>query len=584
MPLAYPGLIELTGAVFRLVQPSLMVARAVIIAFALLYVLLVALTGRMLAAWTAGLAAAALLLLDRGFFDTAGLAVSEVPALALIAVTVALAFLYWRSGRWAILGAAGFVCGLSVLVKPMAFLLPVWLGAMVAAHQLYPARGQTSLRWRSLLAGAALAAGLFLLPIAACLVIYGPGVFVQEAVSVRVGLRQAAHWTPTANWGLIWSYLWSCRAAGVLALAGLFTLDPRRTQEFRAQMLIWLLGALTLAGLWWYAPLFDRHCIVLSLPLVLLAGTSVDRWARRVSPGLRRKSPAWGAATAITLAAAVLIVTGLPGLVAWRSDPARFRQGGREEAGQRLLQQITSPHELVVSDDLSLVFTLGRLSPPELSDVSLARILAYDMTSEGVIATTEERDIQTVCLWTDRFAWLKPFVDWADAHFVSTTDFGGNARILHGRRYEAGERVPGVPLGDDTHIGESIALVGYRAEPDVWQPGDVGRIVLYWRALKPMSKDYQVFIHLADENGVPVVQGDGAPVHALYPTSRWQPEETLADSHGLTLPAGMPAGQYRLLVGMYDASSMRRLAATRDGTPVQDGTIELCTITVRGKP
>jgi hypothetical protein len=48
----------------------------------------------------------------------------------------------------------------------------------------------------------------------------------------------------------------------------------------------------------------------------------------------------------------------------------------------------------------------------------------------------------------------------------------------------------------------------------------------------------------------------------------------------LTLPEGAPAGQYRLLVGMYDPTTNQRLPVTINGQPQPDNAIELAILTI----
>jgi hypothetical protein len=58
-------------------------------------------------------------------------------------------------------------------------------------------------------------------------------------------------------------------------------------------------------------------------------------------------------------------------------------------------------------------------------------------------------------------------------------------------------------------------------------------------------------VHLVDVGGKLVAQSDRQPGGVFYPTTLWRPGERLRDDHLLTVPAGAPAGVYRLLAGMY---------------------------------
>ena len=56
-----------------------------------------------------------------------------------------------------------------------------------------------------------------------------------------------------------------------------------------------------------------------------------------------------------------------------------------------------------------------------------------------------------------------------------------------------------------------------------------------------------------------MAQGDGPPLLGDYPTRVWSSGELVVDPHVVALPADLPAGQYRLLVGMYDLETLARL-------------------------
>jgi len=79
------------------------------------------------------------------------------------------------------------------------------------------------------------------------------------------------------------------------------------------------------------------------------------------------------------------------------------------------------------------------------------------------------------------------------------------------------------------------------------------------------SADYQVFVHLLGAGPEPVAQGDGPPLVGDYPTTMWAPGEVIADPHPVAIPADLPPGRYRLLVGMYDLATMVRLARLNEG-------------------
>jgi 4-amino-4-deoxy-L-arabinose transferase-like glycosyltransferase len=126
-----------------------------------------------------------------------------------------------------------------------------------------------------------------------------------------------------------------------------------------------------------------------------------------------------------------------------------------------------------------------------------------------------------------------------------------------------------------------IELMGYSLPNGPPSPTDESlAIVLYWRVLAEVDKDYTVFLHLLDEDkdggaSALVGQGDGPPLDNDYPTSYWLPGQVLADAHVIPLDGVRPANVY-LLVGLYRLSDGVRLPAhTTTGERIPDDAIKL---------
>lgn len=100
-------------------------------------------------------------------------------------------------------------------------------------------------------------------------------------------------------------------------------------------------------------------------------------------------------------------------------------------------------------------------------------------------------------------------------------------------------------------------LNGYGVAPSVAAGGEL-LVSLSWESLAPVDRDYQIFVHLINSGGERVAQRDGQPVLWLRPTSAWQPGERITDRYGLLLDPALPAGSYRVLVGIYDPQSGER--------------------------
>lgn len=116
----------------------------------------------------------------------------------------------------------------------------------------------------------------------------------------------------------------------------------------------------------------------------------------------------------------------------------------------------------------------------------------------------------------------------------------------------------GHPL--DARFAEAGRLLGVdRPNP----PSDRSlELVLVWRAAGPTARPLTVFVQLLDAANRVVAQHDGQPLAGSYPTTRWQEGETVVERIRLTLPVTLPPGPYRLIAGLYDLATGRRVGVT----------------------
>ena len=91
-------------------------------------------------------------------------------------------------------------------------------------------------------------------------------------------------------------------------------------------------------------------------------------------------------------------------------------------------------------------------------------------------------------------------------------------------------------------FGDSIQLLGYSLPDKIWSGEDVG-LILFWRALKPMDKDYGLRIESFSVNGQSFQNGiNTTPGGGVFPTSFWNPGDTFAETYfvRMTPPAATP--------------------------------------------
>jgi hypothetical protein len=103
-------------------------------------------------------------------------------------------------------------------------------------------------------------------------------------------------------------------------------------------------------------------------------------------------------------------------------------------------------------------------------------------------------------------------------------------------------------------------LTGYAFEPAVIRPGDAAVLLtLQWTTTALIPKDYTIFTHLLDASGQLVAQSDSEPASGTRPTRSWKIGDVIVDHYALSLPPDLPAGDYRLNIGVYDWRTGERL-------------------------
>ena len=110
-----------------------------------------------------------------------------------------------------------------------------------------------------------------------------------------------------------------------------------------------------------------------------------------------------------------------------------------------------------------------------------------------------------------------------------------------------------------TTFADQIDLRGYSLSEHRLVPGQSLDLTFYWSPRGRPMRDYTVFVHLLDDQGQLKGQADSPPKSGEYPTSVWDAGEVIADLHTLLLAPDLPAGEYRIAVGLYDPETGQRV-------------------------
>ncbi len=117
-----------------------------------------------------------------------------------------------------------------------------------------------------------------------------------------------------------------------------------------------------------------------------------------------------------------------------------------------------------------------------------------------------------------------------------------------------------------------LRLEGYEVPRTTIARGTPIILILYWRALEKMDRDYTAFAHLIDRDGKIVSQYDSQPRKGQLPTTQWVPMLPVTDAILISVGSNVPLGSgYKLQVGLYDSKTAGRLFVTDgQGQPVTD--------------
>jgi hypothetical protein len=108
------------------------------------------------------------------------------------------------------------------------------------------------------------------------------------------------------------------------------------------------------------------------------------------------------------------------------------------------------------------------------------------------------------------------------------------------------------------NFGDQIAFIGYDGpEPSKSNYVELS-LVAYWQALEAMDINYQVFVHVLNQDGMLVAQSDKINP-GEFPTKRWPMDKYVRDEHLIKMPENLLPGQYTLSIGIWSAEGGWRL-------------------------
>jgi hypothetical protein len=435
-----------------LLGPTQMAARLGVVMLSLLGILGMYLLGRKLGGPWAGLGAALLLASDYLFLIQSQTIDAEVPSVAFLIVAVAAAA-YADRYPWQAAFVSGVATALALLEKLFAVavfapILILFVGYLIALEraqhsknqQEAPANisGRLRMLHRQTLRRAAVLTGAYLVGMAlAGIVIFLPYFNVlQSAYQQVIAFHLAAGHSyantlgqnPQILLGVTTEY-----PLALLALCGIALGALRRRQHILLEI-IWIMTALIL--LLRQAPLFPRHLVLLVPVLALSAALGFAPVAKTFSTEaaalgarLRRIRPSWPnrANALLLISIPVVLVAGLffynlSNLFVYPLGPAANAPQISQVASD--LQRLTTPRQLVITDDQYIAALANRSVPPELVDTSSVRIVSGYLTAQQMITLAEQPQVGAVLFYTGRLDQLPEIRAWVAQHFHLARSYG----------------------------------------------------------------------------------------------------------------------------------------------------------------
>jgi hypothetical protein len=527
----------------------------------------------------AGIATAVIFTMAPEFVLHSRAILGEVLSVGWSVLAVWLAMVYRDSGRRLPLVLSAVSVAFSLLTKVLSpFIAPLVLFIVLARYVHGPSleelRGEWGARRRMILTDLFLWTCGLLVPFILMFLLFDWGPLVQQVVGQRLSAR-TAYIQDTDYWasrlerlGLFASdNLWAIP----LALLGLIETFAYRMKE-RVTLLAWF--ALAVLMLLVHEPIRYKHFTLLLPLLAIWSGVAIAQiWDGVVHFG---KAPNWAkGATVLSLFFVVAYLLRLSAVVKdWQAGLEVAGTPADEQIALDFIEKVTAPNDCLITDDMQLVYWSGRLVPPELAEVSSNRLKAGELTLDELVAISTGYDCQVVAAVSNRIPkYLPDYMEWVKGNYLGRFHYGEDdlyvAKVL---------TTPDPERPMQVEFARPVRFLGYTFDAQNVSPGDRLPLVLYWRALATLDTDYTVFVHLRDMNNVTQASADHQPYDGVVPTTRWRAGAVVKDVVWLDLPADLPPGEYRLLVGMYRVDTLERLPVMEDTSgenAVDLGTVQI---------
>ena len=114
-------------------------------------------------------------------------------------------------------------------------------------------------------------------------------------------------------------------------------------------------------------------------------------------------------------------------------------------------------------------------------------------------------------------------------------------------------------------FGNEIEFVGYDLEPPVAQAGAPIIVTYYFHALRDVTRDWEIFVHIDDKGGRQErINGDHWPESNQFHTDQWKQGDYIADRFSFTIPAYQAHTALDLWMGFYSGDERLPISNPKD--------------------
>lgn len=409
-PLLFASLAES----MRLFGDSIGGARAIVILAGLLCLVCTVALAWMLSGPVAAGASAILLSVSPLFLVYSRAVEAEVPMMACVTLSLAVALGYRRTRAEFLPVLAGLALAAAVLFKLFALetLAPaLWILWLPEDKR----RGARAV-------GAFLVASL--LPVAGNFLLISPAEQWNQVVTMHQSAAGAALPNLLPPLRILADFASTDPGLTLLAVAGILTLALLGVWDDLVFLLLWVAG--TAVMLLAFHPLFPHHATILLSGLAVCAGSAVTVLVEQL------RSHRWSAASPLA-AAAVLYLAFTPRLA--HADRHVLVPGLPPADTQiaRYMRSHTSANAVVASDNAAPVVLADRLVPPPLCDLSNVRFRSgFASTPLLVRATRDYRASLIAASPGGIFSQAPGYLEWVQRHYHKTGTVDGTAMFKLG--------------------------------------------------------------------------------------------------------------------------------------------------------